>query len=660
MRRSQSQSLFRIVVSQVWRFGLAGALTLAWEGFGSDLSGVNFGQPDDWVRPQFFSGQSPGNPSDSSADDRLLLVENQVNAIKNEEFYHSDRKILTMDGVENESTLKIDFNPDYESLTWHWARIWRGGRHLERLDTNNIQVVRRETDLDEATLNGEKSAILVLNDVRVGDVIDYAYSLKGANPISGGHFSMVVPVQAGEPADRLLTRVLWPRGRGLYSLGHGCSVQPVAVTGNDSIEFMWDFKGVPAVAMEDSLPFWFDPDQWVQLSDYRTWAEVNQWALKLFQASSPFSDDLSQKIVEWKRLPDQQQQILAALRFVQDEVRYFGIEIGASSEKPTDPSTVFSRRFGDCKDKSLLFVTILRALGVQAFPVLVNSAFGPSIQNWQPSASAFDHCIAAVQCNGRTWWLDPTMTYQHGPLAAHFLPAYGWGLVIAPGTTRLTAIPQTTGLPQTTTTEYFHVGLLTDQATLKVVTVAEGRDADMLRATFATMKQTEIENNYTHFYSDTYSGIKMSAPIEVVDNEEQDTFQTTESYTIDKVWTQPQAGIRKYECQFNPAGIAGLLKKPVDTDRTLPLGIHFPEHEILRTEVTLPGPWPQGTDEKTITDSGFTFRKLYKSSGSKVVMEYEYQATADSVAAGAVADHIQRVDQCTKLLGDTIEWKALR
>jgi len=659
MRRLQFQSLLGTIVSRLRRFGSAGVLTLAIGGYAADLSGLNFAPPNDWVRPQFFSGQSPNNPSDSSADDRLLLMENQVNAAENEEFFHFDRKILTIDGVEHDSTLKIDFDPDYESLTWHWARIWRDGQHFERLDTNNIQVVRRETDLDEASLNGEKSAILVLDDVRVGDIIDYAYSLKGANPVLDGHFSMMVPVQVGEPADRLLSRVLWPRGKGLYALGHGCSVQPVTVTGKDSIEFTWDFKDVPAVAMEDSLPLWYDPDQWVQLSDFRTWAEVNQWALKLFQTPLPIADDLSQKIAEWNRLPDREQQILAVLRFVQDEVRYFGIEIGASSEKPTDPSTVFSRRFGDCKDKSLLFVTILRALGFQAFPVLVNSTFGPSIQSWQPSASAFDHCIAVVQCYGQTWWLDPTMTYQRGPLAAHFLPDYGWGLVVAPGTTRLTAIPQTTGLPQTTTTEFFHVGLLTDPATLKVVTVAEGRDADILRATFATMKQSEIENNYTHFYSDEYPDIKMSAPIEVVDDEDQNRFQTTESYSIDKVWTQPKEGVRDYECHFYPTTIAGLFKKPVDTDRALPLGINFPEHQILRTEVTLPDVWPQGTDEKTVTDSAFTFRKLYQSSGNKVVMEYEYQAAADSVAPDAVAAHLQRINDSTKLLGDKIEWKAL-
>jgi hypothetical protein len=535
------------------------------------------------------------------------------------------------------------------------VRIWRGTQHLDRLDTNKIQIVQQEKDLDQAMLNGEKSIVLVLDDVRVGDIIDCAYTTKGLNPVFGEHFSCDVPVQIGPPADHMLTRVIWPRQKQLYAKPHACSVQPVVVMSQDAIEYDWDFKQVPSITSEDSLPSWYDPDQWVQLSDFQTWAQVNLWALKLFQVVSPFSTDLASKIQEWKQLPDREQQILAALQFVQDDVRYFGIEIGESAEKPTDPSTVLSRRFGDCKDKSLLFVTILRALGIPAYPVLVNSTLGRSIEDWQPSASAFDHCIAMVQYDGQTFWLDPTINYQRGPLTAHYLPDYGCGLVIAPGTVGLSSIPQTTGLPQTTTTEYFQVRGTTEPADMKVVTVAEGRDADSLRTLFATTTLSDIENDYRHFYSNLYPGIKMSSPIVVEDNQDQDVFQTTEYYSVENIWTQPSKG--KFECQFFPSLMNGFLKKPEDTDRTQPLGIDFPEHQILRTEVTLPQAWPYGTCDKTISDPAFTFRKVARSVGNKLVMEYEYQALDDSVSADRMDDYLQRLDESSQLLGDFVIWR---
>ncbi len=652
MRRFDFHPRLGSVASWIPGVIFAGCLAMAMPGRADDLSAVKFGLPDSWVRPQLFGAQSAANPAAPGADDYLLLQEQQINALRNETFFHTDRQILSIAGVQNDSTLTIDFNPNYQSVVLHWVRIWRDSHYLDCLDTNKIEVVQHEKDLDQFTLDDEKSVVLVLDDVRVGDIIDFAYSIQGRNPVFGAHFSALVPVRMERPAGRLLTRLLWPRQKPLYAQGHGCSVQAVTVAGKDTTEYDWDCRQVPGIDFEDSLPSWFDPEQWIQLGDFGSWAEVNQWALKLFQTTSPISARLSQKIEEWRAIPDQEQQILAALRFVQDDVRYFGIELGAGTVKPTDPSTVFSRRFGDCKDKAFLFVTILRGLGIEAYPVLVNATIQRAIADWAPSAGAFDHCIAEVQYNGQAFWLDPTINYQRGPLAAHYLPDYGYGLVIAPGTRELTAIPQTTDLSQTSITEYFLVRGTSEPSDLKVVTVAEGRDADALRQLFATAKPGDIGQQYSHFYSTLYPGIKMTSPIAAADDEQQDHFQTTETYSVENIWSHQANGT--YECAFYPSTINALLGKPVDTDRTQPLAIPFPEHQILRTEATLPSDWPYGASDKTISDPTFTFRKTAQCLGNKLVMEYEYQSLTDSIPADQVGEYLQRLDQCSQLLGDTL------
>jgi hypothetical protein len=163
-----------------------GVLAMAIQGNASEISAAKFAPPSSWVKPQFFNQQSSTNLLDSSADQHLLLLEQQINALENETFFHSVRQILTVAGVQNGATLTIDFNPSCQSLTLHWARIWRGTQHLDRLDTNNVKIVQQERDLDQSVLNGEKSVILVLDDVRVGDIIDYSYSIQGENPVFAG------------------------------------------------------------------------------------------------------------------------------------------------------------------------------------------------------------------------------------------------------------------------------------------------------------------------------------------------------------------------------------------------------------------------------------------------------------------------------------------
>ncbi len=109
---------------------------------------------------------------------------------------------------------------------------------------------------------------------------------------------------------------------------------------------------------------------------------------------------------------------------------------------------VFERRFGDCKDKAFLLVTVFRALGIPAFPVLVNTVTRQTVAEGQPAATAFDHAIVQATIDGRAYWLDATATYQRGPLSERYYPNYGYGLVVRPGTTTLTAIPPSGACPR--------------------------------------------------------------------------------------------------------------------------------------------------------------------------------------------------------------------
>jgi transglutaminase-like putative cysteine protease len=94
------------------------------------------------------------------------------------------------------------------------------------------------------------------------------------------------------------------------------------------------------------------------VSEYESWKQVADWASALFPFPAVLSQDLQKRIADIKAkhaLPADQ--LSAVLRFVQDDVRYMGIEMGVHSHKPHPPAQVFRQRFGDCKDKAYLFCT---------------------------------------------------------------------------------------------------------------------------------------------------------------------------------------------------------------------------------------------------------------------------------------------------------------
>src|SRR3982750_3322319 len=81
--------------------------------------------------------------------------------------------------------------------------------------------------------------------------------------------------------------------------------------------------------------------------------------------------------------------VAAVLRLVQRQVRYLGGEIGAGTHAPSAPDLVYARRWGDCKEKALLMVAMLHALGVDASPALVNTERRDDIDHDLPNAGSF-------------------------------------------------------------------------------------------------------------------------------------------------------------------------------------------------------------------------------------------------------------------------------
>ena len=128
------------------------------------------------------------------------------------------------------------------------------------------------------------------------------------------------------------------------------------------------------------------------------------------------------------------------------DIRYTGIEFGQAALQPETPAEVLKRHYGDCKDKSALLVSMLRAAGIPANLVLLDTGPGPDVNPDLPGMNEFDHAIVYVP--GETpkdapIWIDATAEYAqvgHLPSMDHGRRA----LIIAENTTGLTMTPTAT------------------------------------------------------------------------------------------------------------------------------------------------------------------------------------------------------------------------
>lgn len=576
-------------------------------------------------------------PRDSSAGLLYLLIDRQlrVDGGQQESYRRIVKKVLSVAGVQQASEIVIEIDPSYEHLVIHAIRLHRGAETIDLLPRLELRVVQREKDLERRLYDGRVSVLAFLEDVRPGDAIEYGFTLQGANPVFGGHFMGRFLLARSLPVVRLRYRLLWPRERKLQILDHRSEVRPVIARRDRFLDHRWEVRDRPALDEDDDLPSWYDPYPGVYLTDFDGWAQVARWAAPLYTTPEALPADMQELVDRWKEAhPDGRDQLVAALRFVQDGVRYLGIEPGPHGYAPQDPVLVFRRRFGDCKDKSRLLIALLRRLGIRADAALANPVRRHALDEAQPTPLAFNHVIVRAELAGETLWLDPTISHQRGSFARLRPPPYRRALVIREDSRGLVEIPLAVPQePQILVREVFDATAFDAPAKLSVVTEYRGREADAVRASIDSESRASIEKRYLNYYAISDPGTVLQKPIEFADDERQNVLRVEEAYRIEGFWDGETREV-----------VAWLIRqhvhRPSVVKRAMPLWLDHPTFISQVVVIELPHDFGYRDLTETLTDERVRLWHRLVSDRHVLTLEYRYQILADHVPAKSTQEHL--------------------
>lgn len=596
-----------------------------------------------WVVPAAVPGEDtiPKDRDGVLPGLHFLLSDHQVNVEgrTSAAYSHTAWKVLSTGGLERGSELRMRFDPSYQRLLIHHVHLTRNGRSVGSWTPGDVKIIQPEGGLDSRIYDESLTALVFLKDVRAGDVVDYAYTVEGQNPVLEGRFVGRLPLAFGFPVSLLRHRVVWPHGRTLRYKGHRAALEPHVEEQGGRTVYTWEARGVPALREDDRLPSWHDPYPWVQLTEFASWAEVAQWASRMFAARSRTSPAMQRLVEGWRRLPSEEERARAAVRMVQDEIRYLGIENGPNSHRPHAPAQVLDQRFGDCKDKALLLSALLGGLGVDATPALVDTDARRQLDEWLPTPYAFDHVIVRARVEGKDLWIDGTQAHQGGPLTSSAPPPFERALLVRDGETGLVTIPHGAEVHPTTLVEETYVAPRTSQsARLSVKTTYTGRDADRMRAELEWQPADARARGYLNFYARRNPGLRTLAPPEVEDRRAANVITVEEQYEVPQFWDD---GGR----WFDAWPVTDRLTKPSTTVRTQPLGVDHPVSVRYRLRVEGLGAAPDLPGAATVSDGAFRFTRSGVWNGDALVLTYDLETLADSVPLNGLAAHFAHIDQ---------------
>ncbi|MGY1408549.1 DUF3857 domain-containing transglutaminase family protein [Luteimonas sp. A611] len=562
--------------------------------------------------------------------------------------------------VSDAGRFQVSFNPEYQRLTIHNVELRRDGSWHDRFSPERVSLVRREDGFEQDLADGAVTALIVLDDVRPRDVVRIAYTIAGSNPVLAGQGSDWLRFGWQHPMLRARLRVLMDPGAEPRVYREHSAPEAVVRRRGDAVETVLDARALPLVVDDGQYPAWYQPYPSAQVSETRSWADVVAWALPLYPSIERLPEDLEQKLAEWRRLPDQRARVTAALRLVQDDVRYFGVEMGENTHRPTAPADTWRRRYGDCKDKVYLLASLLTRLDLRAVPALVSSGRGKAISDFAPSAAVFDHVIARVEVDGDTLWLDPTLTLQGGRAGDYDLSVYGVALAVAGGTTRPEPIsppPGGAGRNGITVVERYFPQVDARDVRLEVETHYRGDLADQRRRSLASERSGDLSRRYADYYRRRLGELDATAVPRLDDDREANTLKVAESYLLKAPFDDEPGAVKALDVYAD--ALQDVTRLPASMSRTSPLAYAVPggyRHEI---EVVVPERWTAvfGKEDRQVAASAFDYARDVTVDGRSARVVYRLDVKQPEVASHDATGHLGQIRKLQDELSATLRFR---
>jgi hypothetical protein len=159
-------------------------------------------------------------------------------------------------------------------------------------------------------------------------------------------------------------------------------------------------------------------------STFAGWGDFRAWyksAIEGFSTPDQRVKELAFELTKGKRT--REEKIRAVFDYVADTIRYVNY-VSGEAWLPNRPQVSLNRKQGDCDDKAMLLITLLKAIGIEATEVLVQTRLTGQtavLRSEKVAVPMFDHGIAYLPAKDGSpaMWLDATSPQSRlGPLPA--------------------------------------------------------------------------------------------------------------------------------------------------------------------------------------------------------------------------------------------------
>ena len=490
---------------------------------------VQIGPAASWIEPAWYDGTfTPKIRGEIS----YLLQDVQINAELGQTYVHKAMRLESQRSVQAQSQWRVGIEPQTQSLVLHSIKIRRGDVETEHASLERIQFLQREAGLERFELHGSITLLLLLEDVRPGDILEFSYTATDRPRVMPEYLTAFFSLPLATEIGKYRFLVRHAERRALKWKASSPKFVPKITTDNGEVCCYWMDADFASPEPEGCVPAWHLMFPWIQVSDCPDWQTVARAVLAEWEKQLP-GDGVAKMVKEVAdSSPDPLVQITRAIELVQDGFRYLSVNLEVGGQIPAPPETVVRRRYGDCKDLAFLLVHLLRGLGVPARPVLVDSMLQKTVGSMLPSPM-FNHVVVEYEIGNEKRWVDCTAKNQGGGALNRYITDFGVGLLIDGATTSLTPVPKASLKVGTyELKESFILITAGGPSYLAIIITTTGAAADAFRNEFANAGIDVIAKDRLQACANRFNKASRIKPLEYRDDREANEFVLAEAFEI--------------------------------------------------------------------------------------------------------------------------------
>lgn len=479
----------------------------------------------------------------------ILLKESTFSVdkkFKTTEVFHIVGKILDQKARLDFAQIPMLFNSYYEDVTVDFARSIRADGSISEVYPDAIMTQSLPQMEGGIRYSDTRALTFSLPGLDVGVAFEYQVTIKQKRPVMAGAWFMdhafgYILRRLAAPFAVRMDPVAYSRLR--VHIPHGArfrwnmkldSLPPAVTPGKKVDEYLWELHDLPEIKFEGGMPPLDNLSPDIVLSSLASWKQIDRWAAQKFLPGAQTSAAIREKaetIIHGAA--SDKEKIERIFHFIQREVKYVAADLEHGGYTPHKAEEVLKNRYGDCKDQTTLFISMLAAVGIQAFPALINPLLYP--ERYTTPVPYFAHVITYIPTDGDALWLDTTPGVT--PFPRLYITNQGRRAFIIDGRGGMMMSTQRSAAQENEYDFRFTVQRNGPRADASVQFGGKGAASDILKLLFISMNK---EDSYRHLQStilyEYKNAVIDSVAVSDVQNPET-SFSARVYFHLDSMWT---------------------------------------------------------------------------------------------------------------------------